>query len=206
MIRILGRQSSLNVRKVLWACDELNLDFEREDYGVGFRSVDTPDFLALNPNGQIPVVFDGDLVLWESNAIIRYLANCHGHHLYPAEPVARARVDQWLDWQATDLNAAWVYGFLALARRTPGYDDPARITASVAAWNRVMTILDGQLAKAGGYVSGPEFRLADIAIGLSVHRWVATPLDHADLPRVRDYYERLRERPAFVPYASSETP
>ncbi|ESQ90337.1 glutathione S-transferase [Asticcacaulis sp. AC460] len=206
MLRVLGRPSSLNVRKVLWVCDELNLVYQREDWGVGFRPVDTPDFLALNPNGQIPVLIDGDLVLWESNTIIRYLANGYGPELYPTEPVARAHVDQWLDWQATDLNAAWVYAFLALTRRTPGYDDSGRIEASVKAWNRAMTILDAQLAKAGGYVSGPEFRLSDIAIGIAVHRWVATPLDHAALPYVRAYYDRLKARPAFANYARSDWP
>lgn len=205
-MRILGRKTSLNVRKVLWACDELGLTYDREDWGVGFRPVDTPEFLALNPNGQIPVLIDDDLVLWESNTIIRYLANRHGLHLYPVEPVARAKVDQWLDWQATDLNAAWVYAFLALARRSPGYDDSGRIEASVKAWNRVMIILDGQLAQTGGHVSGPHFQLSDIAIGMAVHRWVATPLDHAHLPHVRAYYDRLKARPAFEPYARSDWP
>ncbi|EGF92942.1 glutathione S-transferase, N-terminal domain protein [Asticcacaulis biprosthecium C19] len=206
MLRILGRPSSLNVRKVLWTCDELNLAYDREDWGVGFRPVDTAEFLALNPNGQIPVLIDGDVTLWESNTIIRYLANRHGPQLYPSEPVARAHVDQWLDWQATDLNAAWVYAFLALARRAPGYDDSGRIEASVTAWNRVMAILAGQLTKTGGYVSGPQFRLSDIAIGLAVHRWVATPLAHADLPQVRAYYDRLMQRPAFRTYARSDWP
>jgi glutathione S-transferase len=206
MITVLGRPSSINVRKVLWSLTELNLPFDQEDWGAGFRPVDTPGFLALNPNGQIPVVLDDDLVLWESNTIIRYLANRYGQHLYPAEPVARARVDQWLDWQATDLNAAWVYSFLALARRSPGYDDSERIEASVKAWNRVMTILDGQLARTGRYVSGSDFQVSDIAIGLAVHRWAATPLDHAKLPKVRAYYDRLMERPAFRTYARSDWP
>lgn len=102
MLQILGKAPSINVRKVLWACAELNIPFEREDWGAGYRSTDVPEFLALNPNGLVPVIRDGDFVLWESNAIIRYLANRFGGEpLYPADPQPRARIDQWIDWQAS---------------------------------------------------------------------------------------------------------
>ncbi|MCX5542719.1 glutathione S-transferase N-terminal domain-containing protein [Paraburkholderia sp. CNPSo 3076] len=102
MLNIFGKASSINVRKVLWTCVELNLPFEREDWGSGFRSAQTPEFLALNPNALVPVIKDGDFVLWESNTIIRYLASRYGGaQLYPADAFGRARVDQWIDWQAT---------------------------------------------------------------------------------------------------------
>lgn len=105
MLRILGKASSINVRKVLWACEELNLPFVREDWGSGFLSTHSTEFLALNPNGMVPVIEDGDWVLWESNTILRYLANAYGGAaLYPTAPRERARVDQWMDWQATNLN------------------------------------------------------------------------------------------------------
>lgn len=107
MLKILGRDSSINVRKVLWLCDELSIPWEREEWGDGFRSTRDPAFLALNPNALIPVIKDQDLVLWESNAILRYLANAwHGEGIYSPQPRERAPIDQWIDWQATELNTA----------------------------------------------------------------------------------------------------
>ena len=176
MLKILGKASSINVRKVLWTCAELNLPFIREDWGAGFRPTSDPEFLALNPNGMVPVIEDGDFVLWESNSIIRYLAAQYGGDaLYPANPKTRARVDQWIDWQATDLNRSWSYAFMALARHSPAHQDAASIDASRRAWAFYMGILDARLAATKAYVAGDAFTLADIAIGLSVNRWFATP-------------------------------
>lgn len=201
ILKILGRISSINVRKVQWACDEIGLDYEREDWGTGFRDVRDPQFLKLNPNGQVPVVIDGDVVLWESHAILRYLANRHGGAaFYPGEAVARARVDQWLDWQANDLNPAWIYAFNALVRRSSAHDIPAAVAASIAVWSQRMRVLDGHLAETGAYVAGDAFSLADIAIGLSVTRWLATPFDKPALPSVAAYRERLILRPGYLAY------
>jgi len=134
MLKILGKASSINVRKVLWACAELHLPFEREDWGTGFRPADTPEFLSLNPNGLVPVIKDGDFVLWESNSIIRYLASRYGGQaLYPADPVVRAPIDQWMDWQATDLNRSWSYAFLGLVRKSPADPEHGRVHV-VAGW------------------------------------------------------------------------
>ncbi len=200
-MKVLGRVSSLNVRKVLWTCVELGLEPEREDWGTGFRAVTEPGFVALNPNAQIPVLIDGDFVLWESNSIIRYLCNqANADGLYPADAKARARVDQWIDWQATELNWSWVYAFQALVRQSPVHTDPASIARSIAQWTRTMTILDNQLGKTGGHVAGPDFTLADIPIALSVMRWFNAPLDHKPLPAVDTYVERLRQRPGFQAY------
>lgn len=207
MLKVLGRTSSINVRKVLWTLDELGLAYQREDWGAGFAPTDDPAFLALNPNGLIPVLVDDRGQLWESNTICRYLAHRHGDGaLLPADPRGRAGVEQWMDWQATELNGAWRYAFLALARRTPGFDDPASIAASVAAWNRAMTLLERQLETTGAYAAGETFTLADVVLGLSTHRWAATPIDHADLPAVRAYCARLRERGAFPPHARQDAP
>ena len=189
-LRIIGKASSINVRKVLWACDEIGLVYERQDQG--------PE-LALNPNGLVPVVVDGDFVLWESNTILRYLAGRYGAtDLLPQEPRRRAGVEQWIDWQATDLNSSWRYAFMALVRRDPAFDDPRQIAASTTNWNRMMSILDDRLATTQACVAGADFTLADIPIGLSVNRWLMTPIERPALPAVLAYYERLSTRPAFL--------
>jgi len=207
MLKILGRTSSLNVRKVLWTLDELGLAYEREDWGTGFASTRSPEFLALNPNGLVPVLIDEQGALYESNTICRYLAARYGHgHLLPVEPRPRAGVEQWMDWQATTLNPTWGYAFLALGRPTPGYDDPARIAASVAAWNAAMAILDQRLAETGAHAAGHDFTLADVVLGVSTHRWKATPMNRADLPAVEAYYARLKARPEFGRWALDEVP
>ena len=119
-LRILGKPISINVRKVLWLCDELALPCELEAWGAGYRDPDTPEFRALNPNAMVPVIVDGDAVLWESNTICRYLAGkAMRDDLLPREPLARARVEQWMDWQGGDLNNAWRYAFMGLVRLSP---------------------------------------------------------------------------------------
>lgn len=201
MLKILGKASSINVRKVLWTCAELNLPFDREDWGSGFRATTDPAFLRLNPNAMVPVLRDGDFVLWESNSIIRYLAGEHGgSHLYPAAPKSRARVDQWMDWQATDLNRSWSYAFMALARQSPAHQDACAIEASCQDWTRCMRILDQRLAETGAHVAGEAFTLADIPVGLSVNRWFETPFDKPALPAVAAYYDRLAKREGYRQY------
>ncbi|MBK4990019.1 glutathione S-transferase family protein [Pseudomonas sp. S36] len=207
MLRILGRASSINVRKVLWACAEFQVPYEREDWGSGFQATHTAQFLALNPNAMVPVIQDGDFTLWESNSIIRYLANRYGDGtLYPVDPQARARIDQWIDWQASDLNRSWSYAFMSLVRHSPAHQEPQALAAGCADWSRHMRILDEQLARTGAYVAGSHFTLADIPIGLSVNRWFETPLEHPALPAVRDYYERLSERAAYHEHGRNGTP
>ncbi len=207
MLKILGRASSINVRKVLWACAELDLAFEREDWGAGFRATDSAAFRALNPNALVPVIDDDGFVLWESNSIIRYLAARHGAgHLYPAEPQRRARVDQWIDWQATELNNSWTYAFMGLVRQSPLHQDAAAIERSTAAWSRNIAILDRQLDATGAFVAGDAFTLADIPIGLSVHRWFATPVAHPDYGAVAAYYERLSQRAGYRLHGRNEWP
>jgi glutathione S-transferase len=207
VIQILGKSSSINVRKVLWTCAELDLPFEREDWGSGFQSTNTPEFLAMNPNGMVPVIRDGDFVLWESNAIIRYLASRHGGlSLYPADAQLRAKTDQWIDWQASELNRSWSYAFLALVRQLPTHRDPAQIESSCASWAKNMDILDRQLQHTGHFVAGASFTLADIPIGLSVHRWFSTPWQRPDFPAVAAYYDRLNERPGFRAYGRNGIP
>lgn len=207
MLRILGKASSINVRKVLWTCAELQIPFEREDWGSGFNPTDTPQFLALNPCAMVPVIQEGDFTLWESNTIIRYLAAKYGGAcLYPSEPQARARVDQWIDWQASELNRSWSYAFMSLVRQSADHQDRAALANGVEQWSKTMGILDQQLQKTGAYVSGAAFSLADIPIGLSVNRWFETPLAHPHYPAVGAYYERLSQRAGFRLHGRNGTP
>jgi len=206
-MRLLGRLSSINVRKVAWTLDEIELPYSREDWGIGFKPTSSPEFLALNPNGLVPVIEDENGILWGSNPICRYLAAKAGRtDLLPADPAGRARVDQWMDWQATELNTSWSYAFLALVRENPAYQDPAEIEKSLAAWDRMMTLLDDHLAETGPYVCGEDFTLADIVIGLSVHRWRMTPHAMPDLGAVLDYYERLCDRAGFLQHGPNGFP
>jgi glutathione S-transferase len=204
VLKILGRVTSINVRKVLWALDELDLRYEREDWGLPIRDPKVPDFLVLNPNGQIPVFIEGEFVLWESNAILMYLAEREGV-LLPQHLESRALVLQWLVWQVSELNPSWSYAHHALGRKTPGYDDPARIGQSMQQWEAKMKILEAQLEK-GAFVVGDEFSIADIVLGLSIHRWMSIPAEKPDLPAVQEYYGRLMSREAGAKWMSPETP
>lgn len=207
MLKILGKATSINVRKVLWTCAELGIEFEREDWGAGFQSTAQESFLALNPNAMVPVILDGDFVLWESNTICRYLCNKTGDtQLLPAEAQARARVEQWMDWQATELNNAWRYAFMALVRGSPAHRDPAQIQTSVETWNRHIGILGRHLAAGGPYATGEAFSLADVVLGLSVNRWMLAPIERPQYPAVLDYYERLSERPGFREFGRNGQP
>jgi glutathione S-transferase len=207
MLRILGKATSINVRKVLWTCAELGLPYELEPWGSGLRDTNDPAFLALNPNALVPVLIDEDFVLWESNSICRYLASSRSRaDLLPQAPAARARVEQWMDWQATDLNTSWRYAFVGLIRKLPGYSDPTAIEASIRAWNRNMALLDQQLAQSGAFVVGQEFTLADVVIGLSTQRWFATLSERPTLAHVEAYYERLSQRAGFMLHGRNGNP
>ncbi len=207
VLQILGRSGSINVRKVVWVCAEMGLPYEQEQWGAGFRSPQTPEFKALNPNALVPVIQDGALILWESNTICRYLAAKYGRSdLLPVDPPGRAVVEQWMDWQATELNTSWRYAFTALVRRSATHTDPEAIADSIRSWNRKMEILDGQLSATGAYVVGATFTLADVVVGLSTHRWFMTPMERPELPAVAAYYERLSERPAFLLHGRNGVP
>lgn len=205
MLKVLGRVTSINVRKVLWALDELGLAYEREDWGMPIRDPRVPEFLALNPNGQVPVLIEGAFTLWESNAILIYLAEREGG-LLPEQLELRALALQWLGWQAAELNPPWGYAVNALIRKTPGYDDPAKVADSMVKWTAKMDILEAALKGANtGYI-GAGFSIADIALGLSVHRWMSVPAEKEELPAVADYYERLMSREAGARWMGPETP
>jgi glutathione S-transferase len=198
-LKILGRVSSINVRKVLWTCAELDLHFEHVESDAAL--------LARNPNRQVPVIQDGEFVLWESNAICRYLVGKQPRSpLLPDDLTARALVEQWMDWQATELNSAWRYAFYGLVRKSPAHADPAAIAASVDAWNAKMRILDEHFQQGGQFITGEFFTLADVVLGLSTHRWLLSPIDRPPLDAVHGYYQRLSVRPAFRAHVDPHVP
>jgi glutathione S-transferase len=203
MLRVLGKASSINVRKVLWTCDEISLPFVLEEL-----TTDTTKLRTLNPNALVPVIVDGDFVLWESNTIIRYLANkSSAATVYPMEARARAHVDRWIDWQATEFNASWRYAFQALVRKSPSHTHVAEIEASVRDWSRMVAIVNERLSQTGGFIAGPVFTLADIPIGLSINRWFMTPIKlRPSFPAVAAYYEQLSGRPGFARYGRNGIP
>ncbi|ROS10075.1 glutathione S-transferase [Raoultella sp. BIGb0399] len=206
MLSILGKRTSINVRKVLWACEEAGLEYQQEDYGSGFQPTDTAAFLALNPNGLVPVLLDDDMVLWESNSICRYLARKAGREdLLPVAPRQAADVERWMDWQATEFNNAWRYAFMGLVRKDPRFQDPVALKESIAAWTRCVQIVESQLQHTGGWVTGAHFTLADIVLGLSVHRWKMTPFAHPEMPAVEHWYMALNQRPAFMRHGNNGT-
>ena len=207
MLKILGRVTSINVRKTLWTADELGVPYEVEVWGQPHRDPQAPEFLRLNPNGQVPVLFDGDFVLWDSSAILRYLLDAYGPgDLAPSDAKSRAIAEQWFAWQATDLNVAWGYAVSALVRKLPGYDDRAQIDASLVRWTAKMRILEARLAETRAYVSGDSFSFADVPLGLSVHRWFGGDFARPNLPNVAAYYERVKARPAAIRHFSTSTP
>lgn len=207
MLKILGKSSSINVRKVLWTCAEIGIPYDLEQWGAGTQPTNSPHFLQLNPNGLVPVIQDEGSTLWESNSICRYLAGKYQRaDLLPLELMDRAQVEKWMDWQATELNNAWRYAFMALVRRSALHGDQAATAASVAEWNRNMGILDAQLSATGAYVNGTIFTLGDIVLGLSVHRWMAAPIDRPQLTAVSAYYERLSERDGFMQHGRNGLP
>ncbi len=197
-MQLYGKPTSINVRKVLWTLAELETDAELLPCGSGFAPIDTAEFRQLNPNVLVPVLQDGDFVLWESNSICRYLVRKSSHPtLLGGDLQQIAKVEQWMDWQACDLNPAWRYAFMALVRQHPDFTDPAAITQSAQQWQQKLQILDATLAQTGAYICGDDFTLADIVLGLSLNRWLQTPLsDRLELPHLAAYQQRLAQRPA----------
>ena len=198
MRKLLGRANSSNVMKAVWLMEELGLPYERTDVGGPFGGTDTPEYRALNPNGVVPTLVEGDFVLWESNAVIRYLcaANAPGHAMWPDDLQARASIDRWMDWQQTTLNRPQSTVFQGLVRIPPERRDGAAIAAATAEAARCWTLLDFILAEVP-FVAGPVFTLADIALGVHVHRWFSFDLARPPQPHLQGGYERLLTRAVY---------
>jgi glutathione S-transferase len=197
-ITLYGRKTSSNVQKTVWALEELRLPYAQIELGFNFGGLDTPDYLAMNPNGLVPTLKHGELVLWESHAIIRYLAASFGAgNLWPEAPKARAIADQWTDWTATRFGPAWTEVFWAVERTKPEARNKAGIARAVAAANACFRILDAALAKTP-YLAGDHLTYADVAAGVSLYRWYAMDIAREATPNVDAWHERLKGRPAFV--------
>ncbi|ACA14946.1 Glutathione S-transferase domain [Methylobacterium sp. 4-46] len=203
MRRLWGRLSSVNVQKAVWALEELGLACERVEAGGAFGRVRDPDYLALNPNGLVPVLEEDGYVLWESNAILRYLAEAHGPAaaarggvaLMPEEERARGHVHQWLDWQATTFTPAMRDAFWQTVRLPAEGRDPDLIARSVAAGEAAAAILDAHLA-GRPFAVGDAFTAADIALGCAAHRWLHLAVPREPRPNLQAWYARVAARPA----------
>lgn len=202
MLRIWGRLSSVNVQKVVWCADELGLAWERIDAGGRFGRNDTPEYLAMNPNGLVPVIEDDGFVLYESNAIVRYLAARGGTAaLWPQAPRERADADRWMEWQSTAYTPAMGPAFMQLVRTPAGERDAAAIEASRAKAEKLSAILDAHLADRAFLAAG-RFTTADIVVGCAAHRWLHLPLERTPRPNLERWYAQLKSRPGSVQVTS----
>ncbi|MBY0613560.1 MAG: glutathione S-transferase [Beijerinckiaceae bacterium] len=202
-MQIWGRRNSVNVQKVLWCLDELSLTYERIDAGMHHGRNDTPDYLALNPNGRIPLLVDGDFSLWESNSILRYLALAkHGEAIYPAAARVRASVDRWLDWSLSTLQPAEHPVFWGLVRTPPEKRDMALLQEKTNAVARLWRLIDAHL-DGRAFLEGETFTLADITIGSYARRWFGVEgVDKPSFPQIERWYRTLAERPGFVAHVA----
>jgi glutathione S-transferase len=195
VLTIWGRLNSHNVKKVAWFVEELGLAHVRHDVGGKF-GMDAA-YLAKNPNALIPTIEDGELVLWESNAILRYLASRYGDaRFWPADPAARALADRWMDWQFGYADAQRD-AFLNLVRRSPEARDMAAVARSAAAAAKQMAILNRYLADTP-WLSGADFGIGDVPMGVYAHTWCTLSIERPALSHVEHWYARLRERPGYA--------
>jgi len=195
VLRIWGRLSSVNVQKVVWCADELGIAYERIEAGGAFGVVNTPEFLALNPNGLVPVIEDDGFVLYESNAIVRYLAAKHAEGtVWPRELRARADVDRWMEWQSTSFTPAMLQVFWQLVRTPPEKRDAAAVEASRTKSEKACAVLDAHLAGRDHLAAG-TFTAADIVVGCAAHRWLGLPLEREPRPNLERWYAALKARP-----------
>ncbi|ABD71430.1 glutathione S-transferase-like [Rhodoferax ferrireducens T118] len=195
MIHIWGRLSSLNVRKVVWAAQETGAPFTRSDAGMAFGVVKTPEYLNLNPNALVPTLQDGELVLWESNVIVRYLCARYAPTLYPQDLAQRFDAERWMDWQQTTLNRAGGAAFLQWIRTPQNQRDHAAIAQSVATMAPLLALLDQHLSHRA-YLGGAQFSMADIPVACDIHRWVGLPQPRPPLPHLERWYASILARPA----------
>jgi glutathione S-transferase len=197
---IWGRSNSVNVQKVLWCLAELGIPYERIDAGLQFGKNDTAEYLAMNPNGRVPTLVDGDFVLWESNSIMRYLCVAYGKGapIYPIDPKRRAAVDRWLDWTLSTVQPVDRPVFWALIRTPKDKQDMAQIQKDVDAETPVWAIADRQLSTRR-YMEGDEFTIADIAVGAFARRWLGfTGITKPAFPHLERWYADIAGRPSFA--------
>jgi glutathione S-transferase len=197
-LRIWGRTSSINVRKVVWTVQELGLSAQRTDAGGHFGLVTEPEYRAMNPNGMVPLLADGDVTLWESNVIVRYLCARHASGtLYPETLPERFQAEMWMDWQQTTLNPAGRDAFVQLIRTAPEQRDDTAIARSFHATEPLLDLLDAQLAQRP-YLAGDRFTMADIPVACEIHRWYGLPFARTLRTHLDRWYQSVAERPGAV--------
>ena len=199
MLRIWGRVNSVNVKKALWAAEELGLKYERVDAGMQYGVVKTPEYMAMNPNSVVPTIEDDGFVLWESHSIVRYLCAKHSlGKLCPSDLRARADAERWMDWAFT-LQAAMRDVFWGLIRTPPEKRDAKAIEEGRVQSIRLAEILNEHL-EGSPHVAGSAFTMGDIPVGCEVQRWMRVPIERPPLPNIEAWFERLRQRPAFTKF------
>ena len=208
MLRILGRANSFNVRKVLWVCDEIGIAYQREDFGRGYSPTNTPEFLQLNPVGQVPTVIEDGFVMRESNSIVRYLAARHGaKNLYPDDLRQRQHIEQWMDWVAYDVTHSLRGAFLGGQLQEPPWNNAWFVGQGRKDLTHQMKLLEQHLSSHGPYMLGANFTLADLPVGLVVNRWFSLAgFEKPAYPALAAYYELLTERPAFRAHGRNGLP
>lgn len=201
MIKIWGRANSANVQKPMWLIGELGLEHERVDVGGAFGALDTPEYLAMNPNATIPTMQHGDVILWESTAILRYLAEIYGDDaLWPVDAAERARIDMWIDWCNTTWAPAVVGLFVTFVRTPRDARDPKSVQRVVDTASAVAMKAERRL-KESAHLAAEHFTLADIAFGTFLLRYFTLEFQRPDTPALADYYQRMQQRPAFATHA-----
>ena len=197
MLKIWGRDNSVNVQKALWCCEELGLQYQRIDAGLSFGVVNTPQYRALNPNGLVPTLEDGPFVLWESNAIVRYLSAKHSAgKLWPNDLKVRAEADRWMDWQISTFWPTFRDLFWNLVRTPVEQRDQKAIEESHLKTAEILAYLDARL-KNRVYVAGGEFSMGDIPMGCAIWRWMSLPIERPVLANVQRWFDTLRGRAAY---------
>ena len=197
MLKIWGRNNSVNVIKVLWCAAELGLDFVRTDIGGAFGGNDQPEYLAKNPMGRVPTVEDGDLILWESQAIVRYLASTHGiGTLWPEDPGERALSDLWMDWYTAHLHPPMTTIFWGLVRTAEANRDNDAIAAATVEAGKLWSVLDQHL-EGCGFVNGDQLTIGDFPVGAAAFRYYSLVEERPAMPNLDRWYAALGERPAY---------
>lgn len=197
MLTVWGRTNSINVQKVMWTLAELGLEHERIDAGGAFGGLDTPAYGAMNPNRKIPTVRDGETVVWESNACVRYLAARYGEgSLWPSDPGRRARADMWMDWQISTLQADMTVIFWTLIRTPEPERDMAAVGAAAERVGRSWQLLDADLGSRA-FVAGDRLTIGDIPVGCHYWRYGNLAVDRPRLPNLERWFASLKEREPY---------
>jgi glutathione S-transferase len=194
MLRLLGRKTSGNVQKVLWLLEELQLVYEREDYGRQFGNTGDEDYLSLNPTGKVPTLIDGDNVIWESNTILRYLCSKTGSELLPVDPAARSSCERWMDWLLASLNTNYLEMFKEAKK--PEEERSPKLPEMSKALGDQLAILDGHL-RANEWMGGAVMSVADIALGPICNRCLSFPVELPKLTSIHRWHKAICARPAY---------